>query len=251
MKTVNQKLRKVIPWATSGFTVITIISCSSYQGVLDEEDGIYGNINTVEVSNPNDSKNNYYQQYFSTKAAQIEEISEEDLIFTDIDAYSTTESMDEEGYVVVEEEYIDDYGPWGNNTDDITINVYGGWNNGFYGNGWNLGYWYGGWNAGYWGGFRPWGFNYWNNPFWGFGNYWGYNPYWGWNNAFNNPWFYFNNGWAFGNFYNPWHHHSGNYSAISNRGRSNQNRQFSNVSRNTVSKDNGEFRRQSNVSQKQ
>ena len=223
MKTVNQKFRKVAAWATYGFAAMTILSCNTYQGVVEDGDGIYGNTYAFDEANAVDSKNNYYQQYFSTKAAQIEEISEEDLVFTDIDAYSSQESMDEEGYIVVQEEYIDDYGSWGSNGSDINVNVYGGWNNGFFGNGWNLGYWYGGWNAGYWGGFRPWGFNYWNNPFWGYSSYWGYSPYWGWNNAFYNPWF-FGNGWGYGHYYNPWFFNNGGYSTIANRGRSNQDR---------------------------
>ena len=224
MKTVNQKFRKVAVWATCGFAAMTIFSCNTYKGVVEDGDGIYGNNYSFDESNAVDSKNNYYQQYFSTKAAQFEEIPEEDLVFTDIDAYSSQETMDEDGYIVVQEEYIDDYGSWGSNGSDINVNIYGGWNNGFFGNGWNLGYWYGGWNAAYWGGFRPWGFNYWNNPFWGYSSYWGYSPYWGWNNAFYNPWFY-GNGWGYGHYYNPWYNNNGGYSTIANRGRSNQDRQ--------------------------
>ena len=224
MKTVNQNLKKAAAWATYGFAAITLFACNSYKGITDEEDGIYGDSYMVEQNSAVDGKNNYYQQYFSTKAAQIEEIPEEDLVFTDIEAYSSQESIDDEGYVVVEEDYIDDYGSWGSNTSEVTLNVYGGWNNGFYGNGWNAGYWYGGWNAGYWGGFRPWGFNYWNNPFWGYSSYWGYNPYWGWGNGYYNPWFNNGYGWGFGGYYNPWYYNNNGYTTIANRGRSNQDR---------------------------
>jgi hypothetical protein len=126
MKTVNQNRKKAAAWATYGFAAITLLSCNTYTGVTEDEDGIYGNNFIVEESNMIEGKNNYYQQYFSTKAAQIEEIPEEDLVFTDIEAYSSQEYLDEEGYVVVEEEYIDDYGSWGSNSNDITINVYGG-----------------------------------------------------------------------------------------------------------------------------
>ena len=227
MKTVNQNRKKVAAWATYGFAAITLLSCNTYKGVTEEEDGIYGNNFIVEESNMIEGKNNYYQQYFSTKAAQIEEIPEEDLVFTDIEAYSSQEYLDEEGYVVVEEEYIDDYGSWGSNSNDITVNVYGGWNNGFAGNGWGLGYWSGGWNAGYWGGMRPWGFNYWNNPFWGYSSYWGYNPYWGWGNAYYNPWFYYGSGWGYNGYYNPWYYNNNGYTTIANRGRSNQDRYIS------------------------
>jgi len=224
MKTVNQNLKKAAAWATYGFAAITLVNCNTYKGVADEEDGIYGDHYIVEESTAIEGKNNYYQQYFSTKAAQIEEIPEEDLVFTDIDAYSSQESLDEEGYVVVEEDYIDDYGSWGNNTNEVTVNVYGGWNNGFFGNGWNTGYWYGGWNAGYWGGFRPWGFNYWNNPYWGYSSYWGANPYWGWGNAYYNPWFYYGSGWGYNGHYSPWYFNNNGYTTIANRGRSNQDR---------------------------
>ncbi len=224
MKTVNQNLKKAAARATYGFAAITLLSCNTYKGVTDEEDGVYGNTFIVEESNAVEGKNNYYQQYFSTKAAQIQEIPEEDLAITDIEAYSSQESLDEEGYVIVEEDFIDDYGSWGNNTNEVTVNVYGGWNNGFVGNGWGLGYWSGGWNAGYWGGFRPWGFNYWNNPFWGYNSYWGYNPYWGWGNAYYNPWFYYGSGWGYNGYYSPWYYNNNGYSTIANRGRSNQDR---------------------------
>jgi|GEM_PF-670174 len=244
MKTVNQNLKKAAAWATYGFAAITLVSCNTYKGVADEEDGIYGDHYIVEESTAIEGKNNYYQQYFSTKAAQIEEIPEENLVFTDIEAYSSQESLDEEGYVVVEEDYIDDYGSWGNNTNEVTVNVYGGWNNGFFGNGWNTGYWYGGWNAGYWGGFRPWGFNYWNNPYWGYSSYWGANPYWGWGNAYYNPWFYYGSGWGYNGHYSPWYFNNNGYTTITNRGRSNQDRL---VSRGRTDRSNMGTREQSSL----
>ena len=168
-----------------GIVSILLSSCSSYRNTADN-DGIYNSgteyVSETEYDNQYD-KNDYYQQYFRTKASQMEELPEEDLIFTDIEAYTTTETMDEDGYVVIEDNYNEGYGAWGTNGGNITVNVYD--------NGWGNTYW--GWN-------RPWG--YWGYSHWGWGN-----PYWGWNSPYWGAGFYGWNawGWNYG-WYNPWYY---------------------------------------------
>src|SRR5690606_15256623 len=76
-------------------------------------------------------------------------------IFTEVDTYYGDES------------YSSGYSGWGNNTNDVTVNVYGG------GLGW------GGWYGNYWGWGNPywsigWGWSSWHNPYWGH-----YYPYYG------------------------------------------------------------------------
>ena len=207
MQTFKYFTQNAMAFYAYGFAALLLTGCQSYKNV-PEQDGVYAQTNAVVVAEENNSKNNYYQQYFSAKASQMEELPEENLIFTDISAYNSNESIDEEGYVVIEEPQEEPYAGWGNNSTDITINVYNtGWNDPFY---------YGGW-------YRPWGFNYWNRPFWGFNSPWGWNPYWQWNAGFYNPYFYGPGFWPYHNYYgNNWYQNGYNYAHVGNRGRSNQ-----------------------------
>lgn len=173
------------------FIAITAVlsSCGSYQQAgYYEEDGIYGASQREDVAyqdndyNQQSGKNNYYQQYFSTKSAEIDALSKEGDIFTDIDNYTTTDSLDADGYIVYVEEDDESYGAWGTNGQDVTVNIYEsagfGWAQPFW---WNGGFNYGwGWNN--WGyGFNPaWNYWAWNPNFgWGFGFGWGYGYGWG------------------------------------------------------------------------
>ena len=213
MQTIIFSLKKSIPFLFLGIVSLFIVSCSSSQRVADN-DGIYtSNTETnteYATESEADGKNNYYKQYFKSKSSLYEELPEEDVIFTDIEAYSTTESLDNEGYIVTEEnEYEEGYGSWGSNTSDVTINVY---NTGWAGAGWGYNSWYGhGWGYGGW--YRPWGYySYWGNPYWGWNvGYWG---------GFYNPWYcppYYYNPYIYNGYYG----HGGYYAANYNRGRRN------------------------------
>ena len=199
-----------------GLLSIVFVSCGTSRYAA--EDGIYGasDSDTQEVATEDNSS--YYKQYFKTKNAEYESLPEEDLIFTDIDAYVSDETIDEEGYIVPNRSggYEDGYGAWGSNSDNITVNIY---ETGF--NNW-------GWGGGYWGWNNPWGWNSWgwggywgwNAGFgWGWGGYYGYGGYWGWNN----PWIY--NGW--GGYYGHPYYYNGYYNGgygtqvAYNRGRRN------------------------------
>ena len=182
-------------------TVLT--SCGSFQYVGYDNDGIYSSedYNTTDVEQPvattstNDS--DYYKNYFADSSAQLEEVIEDNEIFTDIDSY-------EGNYLERTQDTIEQrpvYGGWGQNNESITINIidngWYGWNDPWL---WNVGWGYG-WNNWGWG--RPWRWNYgWN---YGYGwNNWGWNAGWGygWNNWGWGPgWGYGWNNWGWNGYY--------------------------------------------------
>ncbi len=221
MQTMYSNLKRYLPVVLTGVFALLLTSCGSYYQA-GYEDGIYESRNSTtanEASNEEGTdKANYYKQYFQSKANTFSNVPEEGAIFTDVEAYSTTESLDEEGYVVVEEnqEYQNTgYGGWGTNPEGVTVNIYNtqpflfnrwGW-------GWNSPFWYGGAWGPYWN---------WNNPYWG-GIGWG----WGW--GWNDPFFFGGGfGWGWGNpffggaFCYPYYGGFGYYNAVAyNRGRRN------------------------------
>jgi hypothetical protein len=209
MKTFSISFQKSIPLFIIGMFVLILTSCgthnsgySSTDRTNDTDEATSTNEDTEASEN---NKSNYYKQYFKSKesayAGVLEEETEEGAIFTDIDAYHSSETLGEDGYVIIEEkdnEYEEGYGAWGSNSDNVTINVYGGHN------GYNYGYWnrpfsrYG----------NSWGYPFYR-PFWGVGLGWG-NPYWG------GHYYPYNQGYyGYANHYN--HYNSYAY----NRGRSN------------------------------
>jgi hypothetical protein len=208
MQIKTPSLKRILTLSIFGYATLLLVSCGSYQNTSDS-DGIYAtndrssNVSEEKEIVEDNSKNNYYKQYFKSKASATEQIPEEDLIFTDIDSYTSNETLDEDGYIIEEEE--ESYGAWGENSSDVTINVVntGGY---FYGAGW-----YGGW-------YRPWGYSVWNRPFngYGYGN-WGIGFGWG---GYYNPWYcapfyggnYYNNNYAYNNNYR-----NNNYTYTSSR----------------------------------
>ena len=219
MQSLTSSLSKRFNWAILGLVGLLLTSCGTYQNSGYSEDGIYGTPGSEVASNTNDvepaaegenAENNYYQQYFSAKSSQLDALGAEADVFTDIESYTTTETIDEEGNIIIEEP-SESYGPWGTNPSSVTVNVY---DNSWWGPGW--GAWGGGWgwNAGWgWGGFGGWGWNAgfgWGNPYWGWGGGWwggygfggfGWGGWGGWGPA----WAY---GWGWGN---PWIMTSGIY----------------------------------------
>ena len=206
MQTRYPYLKKLIPLVFMGLFALLLVSCGTYNKGYGETDGIYSSESDTETSSTEvtNDKSNYYKQYFKSKENAYEDLPEEDLIFTDIEAYSTKESLDEDGYVVIEEEtYNDGYGAWGDNSEDITINVYnygGGYYGGFYGHYYN-----------------PFWYNYWCRPYWTIGYSWGY-PYYGYGWGY--PYYYY--GGYYGHYYNPYSGYGGYANNIAyNRGRRN------------------------------
>lgn len=207
MFTQNIKLKRQFLLPSLGALSILLVSCGTYNNV-GETDGIYSTENNMapdegyEVSQ--EDKASYYKEYFKAKENTYGDMPEDDVVFTDIEAYSTTEYIDDEGYVVIEErEYEEDYGQWGDNSENVTVNIY---NTGGYGFG----------HGAYWGwGYPYYGHSYWNIGFgWGYGYGWGY-PYYG----------YYGWGPSYygGGYYNPYHYYNNNYynNVSYNRGRRN------------------------------
>lgn len=226
----------------AGFAVFTFISCGSFQQVsYYDNDGIYGSGGSSRVAiyeepvtqRPvNPDQNNYYQNYFGDRAQELDQVLEQE-IFTDIDSYSSLDSLEinrEElianpnDYLTYEQEY-ESYPAWGDRGGNVTVNVYGnnmgmGWNNPWFFNGWGYNSWY-----------RPWRSYAWNGWGWGYGGF--YDPWFG------SPWGGFGYYPFYNNFYaNPYHYWGysnfgyRNYAYGYSRGRrgyfnNNQNRQGS------------------------
>lgn len=172
-----------------GLLSVVMASCGSYKNSsYYDGDGIYGGSEVKKAETQTQTATNessQYKDYFSSlqKDGEVE-------VFTDVESYNSAENNNtatEGGYA-----------GWGNNPENITVNVYdnnwawNGWNNYFYGPsygwGWNIG-----WNS-------------WYGPSfgWGWNNYWygqSYYPYygWGWNNYYN--------GYYYPYYYGYGHHH--------------------------------------------
>ena len=125
----------------------------------------------------------------SKKSTEFDYITEESEIFTDIDSYEGT-------YVENDSTKTNDenYGAWGENNDDVTINIYSGFGHNYYSPysrgryGWNNRW---SWNYGYTGFYDP----FWCPPYYGYGysyNYYGYGGYYG-NYGYSNYGSYYGN----------------------------------------------------------
>ena len=234
MQLIYNIRKRFLPYLFIGVTALLLTSCGTYTPSYSDTDGIYSSGENVAVEEGTTDRGNYYKQYFSTKANELEGIPEdEDLVFTDIEAYTTSEYMDDEGYIVIEErnDYNEGYGPWGTNSGDVTINIH---DNGFgYGYGyWGSPYWtynYGFPGYGYYGYYNPyrsyWGFGGWGYPYYGgyFGPHdlylWGGSYYYGGYNHYGHGGYY-GNGYNHGISYNRGRRSTDYYNRSESRGRS-------------------------------
>ena len=154
-----------------GLLSLFMVSCGSYQNSsYYESDGIYGATTPRNVERRHTPSANYYKDYFNS----LQNDSQPDEVFTDIDKYSNFDSIDNNSY--------SSYAGWGSNQTGTIVNVYPnywGMNSGFGYSGWGYPYSYG-WNNPYYGfGWNSWGLNY----GFGYSSGWGY-PYYGYNNSF-------------------------------------------------------------------
>ncbi|MBT8327612.1 MAG: hypothetical protein KJP21_07800 [Bacteroidia bacterium] len=243
----NYLLTKM-PYLAALSLLFSLASCGSYEYVGYDNDGIYGSeTRNVEYQTEKETvvqatdNSNYYKNYFKEKSMDYEGLNDNGQIFTDIDSYQG-EYNDE---VLDSLQYENAYAGWGQNNDDVTINIYNnGWNN------WGWNYW--GWN-------RPWRYNYgwgWNNWGWNAGFGWGWNDPWIWNGGFyGNP--YYGYGYGYGYYGLPYHnnyyyggiYNRRNYAYNNSRRGSILNRNSSilnrNTSRTTLSKRNSTYTRNS------
>ncbi|MDC7999406.1 hypothetical protein [Gilvibacter sediminis] len=225
MKRVTSFLQKPFNWTLVGLFGLLLTSCGTYQNASYSEDGIYStgtmgvpsdNTGTQTAAANQNANSNYYKQYFGTKSAQISNISDQADIFTDIDSYTSAETVDDNGLIVIEDDQ-ESFGPWGTNATDVTVNVYdngwGAWGGFGFGAGWGWGPGFNrlGWGPGWggWGGWGAWGWNYGFNPGIGFGwgpawgPAWAFGPGWYWPAGYGWGWGngYWNNGYAYGRGY--------------------------------------------------
>jgi len=182
MRLINY-LQTKLPALAIFSMALALTSCGSYQYVGQNSDGIYGEDNRQVQATPEKQQettgNEYYKNYFKEKSLEMEAESQGNEVFVDVDSYQGNYS---------DENTEESYGAWGENGNEVTINVYEN-------NGWGF-------------------YNNWNRPFWGW-NRWGWNRnFVGWNGGFWNGGFYnsfwcppyygygFANGFGYGYPYN-------------------------------------------------
>src|SRR5699024_10580451 len=214
MSTNKITIKSLVMPLLIGAVSILMVSCGTQQQAYNQGDGIYAprDRGDRQVAQNEETRANYYQQYFQTKSASYQgALSEEDIIFTDTEAYTTSERLDDNGNIIIEENYYDDdYGPWGSNIDNSVVNIYN------YG---NYGFWrppFYGYYGGYWGHYPGWGYY---GPSWrfSFGWGWGY-PYYGYYGGY----YPFYHGY-YGGYHYPFYYNTGYYNSnvAYNRGRRN------------------------------
>ncbi len=123
MRTLYHQLKKQTPLFVAGIFALLAASCSSSQSAY-ESDGIYASESQNMAAAEEDSKSSYYRQYFQSKDKTFEEVPEEGAVFTNIEAYSSNESLDEDGNIIIEEPaYTEGYGAWGTNSENVTVAI--------------------------------------------------------------------------------------------------------------------------------
>ncbi|WP_299387818.1 hypothetical protein [uncultured Lacinutrix sp.] len=171
---LKKYLLKKLPAFVVVLFALGLTSCGSYQYVGQESDGVYGEEDIVQADVQDNADNTYYKSYFKEKSIQMESDISND-VFVDVDSYQGNYS--DEVVQVDNNNNNSGYGAWGENSSNVTVNLYSGfsysffdWNNPFIGNGW-----YGnrGWAYGY-GGFYS---NLWGPSHGGFYNPFGYSSY--------------------------------------------------------------------------
>lgn len=176
------------------------VSCGSYQGSsYYDSDGIYNAAAPVateapvaqKTENTTNASADAYREYFNRKAEEIDDLPDNSMYFTDIDAYSSTPQDTTDVETSLDYDYVDGYAGWGQNATDVTVNVYNnspyygyGWG-GYWGyspyrySGWYSPYWSAGWYSPYWYGYSPYGYYGGYSPYYGYGYYGGYYGYYG------------------------------------------------------------------------
>src|SRR5690606_1583598 len=193
MKTNHIPIKKISIYSLFGILALLTASCGSYQSSsYYDGDGIYSGDRVERTAQANqNTQGNHYKEYYGS----LQEDNPE--IFTDVENYDT--SYSETPSVQAAEAR---YAGWGENTDNITVNVYG--------SNWGLGYWNNYWYGPSWG----WGWNSWYGPSWGLG--WGWNSWYG---GWGYP-YYGYYGWPGYSYGGHWYHnHHSHHSYSYNNGR--------------------------------
>ncbi|HKK12214.1 MAG TPA: hypothetical protein VJ945_05255, partial [Flavobacteriaceae bacterium] len=190
-------LKSKLPFYVALSFTFILASCGSYQYVGYDNDGIYGSedVGYEQPSyneTPNANNSSYYKNYFAEKSQQFENIPQEGAIFTDIDSYQG--DYDE----VQDSTYVSGYAGWGEDSDDVTINVYPSYASSYW--------WY-----------RPYAWNYWYRPYnsyYGW-SYYGYNPYWYSPYSWYSP-YYYGGYYGFSYYWPSWYYYRSYYYGYGN-----------------------------------
>ncbi|HSI71454.1 MAG TPA: hypothetical protein VK941_14550 [Gillisia sp.] len=208
---------------------LLLASCSSYQ-YSGYEDGIYGETNRTtqrgnerqQYATQDNSSGGYYKNLFAEEAALYGDVLADDMIFTDVESYSSQGQYEAgaqvQGYRA--------NAPWGEDPDSYAINIY---NTGFYG-GWGMGMWDPFWGGGLYGLDPFYGPSIWG-PFWGPGRWGPWGPRWGGMHGFGFGMGrgFWGHGWGMGfgmygfgghpffhggGWYNPYNHYGNRYNSF-------------------------------------
>ncbi len=211
---------------------VFIFSCGSYQYSGNINDGIYDENKNVSYQQDvvqdavyiDKTKNSYYQTVFTEKAMEYEQVKPlNDSIFTDVENYQS---------VVDNDSINNNYAPWGEDIDHLTINLYRGpaYSSIRWSRLWNYPIWLNNYGYGYGSAWNNWGYgynNYWLAPYmyphggfynnfyspflsWGYGGWYNYHPF------YSSPYHYYNNGF----YQNQWMWNSSSIAYISGGRRS-------------------------------
>ncbi|WP_146185983.1 hypothetical protein [Flavobacterium album] len=221
MKTDYTKLRSLSLYSILGVLGMAVTSCSSYNTASStDNDGIYGNVPRNEKNEPvytyNDGNVSQYKdgavtgQNSNGYSTYFNSLQDQYPVVTDVDGYSSYDN----DTIAVAQSYNSNAG-WGEDPNNVTVNVYGG-----------NGYGYGGYG---WGGYGGWGYPYYGGWGWGLGYGWGgYYGGWGWGLGYGyvgwglgygwggyGGWGGYYGGWGYpyyGGYYgNHYHHYNNNY----------------------------------------
>ena len=228
--------------------LLFLYSCGSYENASVQNDGIYASDDiTSKNVTQNNTKSDYYKNYFEEQSQLISDARSYSEVFTNIEDYSSEYNKSSQEVNVTNDSSNNNsnnnYGGWGTQPTSVTINYI---DNGF----WGPNFAWGIQNNWAWGGLNPgWGWSRFNG-IWGgiYGPAWGYGAGWsfGWGGAFGwgnfrpwggwgvpAPWRYAYNNWNMNSLYGTglaFHRNSrARSSHLLNRGRSSIVRMRSNV----------------------
>ena len=234
---LNNYLKSKMHFIGAFSLLFGLASCGSYQYVGQDDDGIYRTTERTaeshEIAEHQEETpaqgSSYYQNYFKEKSQELDNFQDEDLYFTDIDAYEGDYDVENDSIT-----YQGNYTGWGQDNSDVTINVYGGHLfNSIYGNrpfypSWtyNYGYGYGSlWGYGY-------TDSYWCPPYYG-------SIYAGWNSwNYGYPYYYGYRNRYYGNYYNRYNSYYNGRSLAYNSGRRGSIYNNSNLTGRTINRRN-------------
>ena len=220
MKTYNGLQSKLARLGALILIMGLVVSCGSYQNTsYYDNDRVYNSTPRQQQITQSNADANYYSNYFKQAGEDLQ-------YFTDVDNYtsSTSDSTNHKPLQAI------GYGGWGDETDNVSINIYN--------NGWGYSPYYNSWyGSPYWGisfGFNwGWGGYYspWYGSSWGYPHYPYYPHYYYPSHRYNNRYVVQNTGQRTGYYNNRVINNSGRSVNQSNRNYNSSNRSIYNSNR--------------------